>query len=227
MMSNETMRILRGCTLIALGIGMGSLAARADNVYSSQAAWAAALAGSPTTINFEGIAPDLGNVYVGGGPGANTTVGGVNFAIGPAGGDNLMFINGDGSQSYLTSSVSVGSTSLTGSPSDLLVTLPSSVTALGFDFSSYGAADTATITLSDGLVQTVLLSDSGLQFFGVTAPGGVTSVDISMAPGTYANIMTDFSYGSVTPEPGTILLLGTGLAGLAGLVRRKFGRHAA
>lgn len=33
--------------------------------------------------------------------------------------------------------------------------------------------------------------------------------------------ITGLSYGSTTPEPGTLLLFGSGLAGLAGLVRRK------
>jgi hypothetical protein len=123
-----------------------------------------------------------------------------------------------------------------GSPSDLLVTLPSAETALGFDFASLYADDTATITLSDGSVQTVALPGaggsgnpgdfSGLEFFGVTAPGGITSVDISLAAGTYGVVLTDLSYGTAataTPEPGTLLLLGSGLVGLVGAVRRKIG----
>jgi len=229
--------ILRSGSL-ALLLGIGSLAAHADNFFSNQAAWAGALSGAPTTINFEGLAPANGNVYIGGGPGASTTVGGVNFAIGAAGADNGMWIDGDGSY-YPVSSVTVQSPSLVGSPSDLLITLPSAVTALGFDIGNLGwVSDNATITLSDGSVQTIPILGAattgdpgnyqGLVFFGVTAPGGITSVDISLAPGTYGVVVPDFSYGTANttppvPEPSSLLLLSSGLAGLAGMVRRKIG----
>jgi hypothetical protein len=234
-MNTELLKIMRSCAVIALAVGLGSLAAHADSFYNSEAAWAAAVSGSPTTVNFEGIAPPFGNVFIGAGPGASTIVGGVNFAIGPAGADNEMFIDGDGSY-FPVSSVTVQSPSLTGSPSDLLITLPSAETALGFDFASLYAADTATITLSDGSVQTVALPGaggsgnpgdfSGLEFFGVTAPGGITSVDVSLAAGTYGVVMTDFSYGSAetaTPEPSSFLLFGSGVLALAGAMRRKIG----
>jgi hypothetical protein len=225
--------ILRGASL-ALLLGIGSLAAYADSFFTDQSAWVSALAGAPTTINFEGLAPNNTTdpqTYIGSGPGANTTVGGVNFAIGAAGADNMMFIAGDGN--YLPVSVlTVGSTSLTGSPSDLLITLPSAVTALGFDFASLYVGDTATITLSDGSVQTVALSgDTQLAFFGVTAPGGINSVDISLAPGTYDVVVPDFSYGTANttppvPEPSSFLLLGSGLVSLAGMVRRRIATRA-
>jgi len=226
-MSTEKLKGMQRCALIALAIAMGSSAAHADSFYNSGAAWTAAVSGSPTTVNFEGIAPPLGFVVPGFGPGANTTVGGVNFAVGAAGTDNIFFILGDGYYGYPTSTISLQPETFN-DPADLLITLPGTVTALGFDFGNLFGDGTATITLSDGSVQTVTApASTGLAFFGVTAPGGLNSVEITV-PDTFGLQLADLSYGTAaaTPEPGSFLLLGSGVLALAGAMRRKIGFRA-
>lgn len=218
------MKRLLLCGLV--GLFASSCVARADSFYTSESAWAAAVSGSPTTINFEGIAPNNSYVGIGSGPGASITRGGVKFAIGPAGTDSFFFLIGDNySYGYSMSVISIQTGGNRVPPMDLLITLPSAVTALGFDFDG-GRVGTATVTLSDGSVQEVAVPAAiDLTFFGVTAPGGITTVDITL-PGTPGQILdlADFSYGtegtSVTPEPASFLLLGSGLAGLAGLIKR-------
>jgi hypothetical protein len=195
-----------------------SCIAQADTFYTNQAAWAASVSGF-ATINFEGIAPAGGSVFYGSGPGASTNVGGVNFAIGPAGTDNTLFVQADGSQGWSPATVSVDTTNLGGAPNDLLITLPSAVKALAFDFGDFYGG-TAAITLSDGQVQRLTSAATpNLGFFGVTAPGGLTSVDITTPNNQYVVVVSDFSY--TTPEPSSLLLLGTGLVGFAGVVRRR------
>jgi len=67
---------------------------------------------------------------------------------------------------------------------------------------------------------TFTLTASGLnasQFTGV-------AVHFCTASGTNCGPQTGFTTGTPVPEPGTITLFGTGLIGLAGLVRRRMRR---
>jgi hypothetical protein len=121
--------------------------------------------------------------------------------------------------------ISTQATSISGPPNDLLITLPNPVTAVAFDFGAVFVSDNATVTLSDGFAETFAVPASpNLAFFGVTAPGGITSVDITLPSDTYGLSLTDFSYGpasAVTPEPSFFMLVGVGFAGLIGIARRR------
>jgi PEP-CTERM motif len=212
------------CVLIALFVGG---VAQADTIYPTAAAWDAAVQPGFTTINFEGIAPLPANFVAY--PSGSTAVGGVTFSVGPNGTDGLLFVDGDGSYGYAVASISsqVNGAVAPDAPVDLRITLPHAVQALSFDFGDL-FGNTATITLSNGATLQELAGSFGnnTSFYGVTAAGGVTWVDITEPAGSYLINLTDFSYGSLpnnnsVPEPSSLLLIGAGLVAVAGISRRR------
>jgi hypothetical protein len=52
--------------------------------------------------------------------------------------------------------------------------------------------------------------------------GGAVGNNETTEAGADISITYDYTPGSITPEPGTLTLFGTGLLGLAGMLRRKF-----
>ena len=93
-----------------------------------------------------------------------------------------------------------------------------------FNGSFSGPVTWTLITLANGTHNYTLTgSISGTWFNGSTVNGATVQLTINTGKGFF-NGSTTISSGDtniVTPEPGTLGLLGTGLVGLAGLIRRK------
>jgi len=77
---------------------------------------------------------------------------------------------------------------------------PSNISTTNIQYDMYGNAVAGTINFAGGI-----------------APGGTDWFDLEEAP----NNGSIAGYVGVIPEPNTLLLLGTGLIGLAGMIKRK------
>jgi hypothetical protein len=106
-------------------------------------------------------------------------------------------------------------------------TFPTAITAFGVSFNTFATAMGAyTATDSNGdVIQSVFdpfPNQATGEFVGFNSTVGFTSVTLA-APGGFAYTLDDLAYGggTTTPEPGSLILLGSGALGLAGVLRRK------
>jgi PEP-CTERM motif-containing protein len=116
------------------------------------------------------------------------------------------------------------------SPATLTFSFSTPINAFGAYITGLedGIAGVVNVQFNDGSPQSFLLSDpigGGVQFFGFTDAGhaisAVSFVETGVSASSSRDIwgIDDMSF-SVTPEPGTLLLLGSSLAGLGLLWRR-------
>ena len=188
--------------------------------------------GSASATTFSGYGAPSSNAYLAGGTvidfesetlGAFTslTIGGVTFSTTA---NEVGYINNDYAGNYNTTGKSLVNTYAANGFFNLFIDFSSPVNAFGFN---WGAADqpwvlTAYDSSSNFLDSYVLPATYGSNagdYFGIAAAGIKSATLQTEVPGDYV-FVDNFTYsGRQVPEPSALLLLGSGLLGLA-LFRR-------
>lgn len=207
-------------TFVVLNISAAWVAdANPAVIYNNRTSFNAATMGR-TVETFNGIADPSDYIFYG--IGSSTTLSGVTFSAGPTNG--LFVIDVGYDELYEIGAASGGGvlSSQSGQePITLDIVLPRAYTAVGFDTGAFASAVVA-VTLSNGETLSYTLTDNTGRFFGFTTGVGFTSLSLSMSGGEATFNIDDFTSGqALIPEPATVLLLGTGLAGIGGVIRRR------
>ncbi|MBV9924696.1 MAG: PEP-CTERM sorting domain-containing protein [Acidobacteria bacterium] len=219
----KTLRKLLFALAAFAAVACASAPARADAVVYTTRALFNAAATNLTTLTFEGIAPPntVANFP------SPLTLSGVTFS-GPSGGSLQVSVLDSG---FFAPLFQFNSGAVLGGFGFIDVTLPAGITAIGTDLMSTNPTGSPfQVVLANGqtfLVNTPLRPDRG--FFGITTDVAIASIrftTLSAAPGQSPGIplLDNFSFGrapSAVPEPMTIILFGTGLAGIATRARRR------
>ena len=104
---------------------------------------------------------------------------------------------------------------------NILITFPSAATFLSINYGTFNGGS-VTFALSNGQTFTQGSTGSGYltpDFFSFSG-AAFTSVEVTSAD--FVMNINDITYnGSTTPEPGTLVMFGSGIIGLAGMLRRK------
>jgi hypothetical protein len=187
-------------------------------VFTSRTTFDAAAPGT-NTITFGSTAATLANSLTYSGV---TFAGGTNYQVEVIDGTNV----GAPGNFVLTSNTNTPGAS---GPS-IVITPPANTTAFGFDIkssdSALGTLGTGSyqITINGTPVGTVTPTYTSFSFIGFTSDVPITSITITALSGGDAvldNVSFNGAAPTETPEPATMLLFGTGIAGAASFVRRR------
>ena len=233
-------------TLVVLCFG-SAITAQADTVVFNNRTDFNAATSNTTTITFNGIAPpynpaDGSGGFVSYGPGASITLSGVTFSADP---NSFLFVideslprNSQGN-TFSAGGASGGGFLAVQSEfpylSTLNITFSDPVVAARFDTTAYtrlGEGAQGIARLSNGQQLTYSRPNNNeAGFFGFTTDPGITLLSLTIVPNRSTNEysslnLDDFTFQiasnpAVIPEPATMLLLGTGLAGVAAGARRR------
>lgn len=223
-------RILIFLMALAMVFGLSVSAYATLITFSDQAAFLASTGATSAT----GSLPNLGLI-----PSGSQVVGAVTFSIAPP--SSALFIGASGRPDVIGgdwTSINPGNDIAISDVENLNVDLASPVYALGFDFveptdfTCYAGCydSTFAVTLKNGIAEvgsfTFNAPDSTLAFVGVWTDTLFNRVEIRDTTSTIDDEFFGEFYTGTTPvpEPATLLLLGSGLAGLAVLRKRFMGK---
>lgn len=207
--------ILFSLTFVALYLG-SAMTVRADAiVFTDRSAFTAAST-NLTTITFSEIPPN--GIYPN--P-AGLTLLGVNFTA-TAGATYVTPIS-----SSFDTGIALNASFPAGT-AGILARLPPGITAVGSDilnaFINFDQ-NPVIVTLSTGETYNINLPSRSIGFIGFTADAPILSIEFRGPRQIYID---NFTFGQrasgpspATPEPATMLLLSTGLAGAVGAIRRR------
>ena len=224
----STLRNLLFTLAAFAAVTFASTPARADTVVFTTRSLFNAAATGLTTITFEGIAPtnSVANFP------SPLTLQGVTFSGSPTGAVSVV------DSGFFSPLFQFNSGAVLSGFAFIQVTLPAGITAIGTDLMSTNpSGQPFQVLLSNGETFVVNTPDRpGRGFFGITTDVAIASIRFTTMPGPNQPagipLLDNFTFGqrqgaATVPEPATIVLLGTGLAGIAARARgRRKGAEA-